>query len=180
MPGPLDLLKHGYKFATTPLVDESTIQPAQDWMDSPTMDRSPMEARIRGFGAGALEGLRGLTTPLDLAAMASGPALGALRGAMGASKAIAPTMDLIEANPVRQVAGSMDDVDAVIGDARRMMAKVPNKRPMPMETLGESAAEFTPMGGEAMYNVGKGVGQPGGGMDGLYNLMMKRFGGRGQ
>lgn len=189
MPGPLDLLKRGYNFATTPLVDEESIRPAQDMIDpGPSMDRSPMEARMRGFGAGALEGMRGLTTPLDLAAVAmpmAGRAISGLKGMMGAGRAAqaaGPTMDIIEQNPIKQVAGSMGDVESLIGDMRRNMARVPQagSKMAPMaETLGERAAEFTPAGGEAMYNIGKGAGQPGAGMDGMYDLLMKRFGGRG-
>ena len=150
MPGPLDLLKRGFNFATTPLVDEESIRPAQDMIDpGPSMDRSPMEARMRGFGAGALEGLRGLTTPLDLATVGlpmAGRAMSGLKGMMGAG---------------------------------RMVDAAPKMAPT-MQTLGEQVAEFTPVGSEALYNAGREATRPGSGMEGIYNLLMKRFGGRGQ
>ena len=182
MPGPLDLLKKGLNFATTPLVDEETIQPYQDMMDAPILERSPMEARMRGFGAGALEGLRGMTTPLDLAGMAAG-GMGALasrmgRGARGVGRA-ANSFDLVEPGVVQQVAPVMDDVDSLIGDLQRNLAKVPSKRPAPMETLGEQLPEFTPRGGEGLYNVGRQAPtrDP---MEGFYQQMMTKMGGRGR
>ena len=182
MPGPLDLLKKGFNFATTPLVDEETIQPYQDMMDAPTLERSPMEARFRGFGAGALEGLRGMTTPMDLAGMAAGGA-GALASRFGRAGRVAtrmaPTLDVIEDVPVQQIAPAMDDVDSLLGDLQRNLAKVPNKRPNPMDTLGEVNPEFTPRGGEGIYNVGRQVParNP---MDGFYQQMMTKMGGRGR
>lgn len=66
MPHPLDFLSG----LVTPMVPKRAIQPVQDWIDSPTGDYGPVEARLRGFGAGALEGLRGFTTPVDVAAAA--------------------------------------------------------------------------------------------------------------
>ena len=152
---PLDLLKKAGSFATTPIVPKSAIQPAQDMLDSPSLERSPMEARMRGFGAGALEGLRGMTTPLDVAGLVGGGAMGMMgRGAKAMGKVINPGLDLIESVPVRQIAPAIDDVNSLIGDMQRNLARVPNRRPT-METLGERAAEFTPTGGEGLYNVGK-------------------------
>lgn len=68
---------------TTPLVTPEAIKPLQDRLDSPSLERSPMEARIRGFGAGALEGLRGFTSPAEMAGLAAlaVPGIGMMRGA---------------------------------------------------------------------------------------------------
>lgn len=88
MPNPL---KSIYDAATTPLVPKSAIAPAQQALEEPHLDQSPMMARLKGFGSGALEGLRGLTSPLDLAANASlvaGPGLRAARGARAGVGAI--------------------------------------------------------------------------------------------
>lgn len=178
MPGPFDMLKKAGAWAINPLIDAETIAPAQDMIDSPSLDRSPMEARMRGFGAGALEGLRGFTSPLSLASMAA-PALGAFRGAGRVASKAAPTLDVVEPSVVKQVAPAIDDVDALIGDMQRNLARVPNKRPAPMETLGERAAEFTPRGGEGMYNTGKNLHkmEP---LDGFYQNLLQNLGGRGR
>jgi len=89
MPGPLDYLKSAYNFATTPLVPKSAIEPAQEALDAPSLDRSPMEARLRGFGAGALEGLRGFTSPLAIGSMVMGaPELGAARSAANIARGV--------------------------------------------------------------------------------------------
>jgi hypothetical protein len=55
----------------TPLVPEAPVRRAQEYIDSPDLERSPWEARFRGFGAGALEGLRGLSSPENLAMLAA-------------------------------------------------------------------------------------------------------------
>lgn len=174
---PLDLLKRGWQAANTPIIDEETIQPYQDMVDSPSLERSPMEARMRGFGAGAMEGMRQLATPLNMGMMAAGPAIGMMRGAKAASKVINPGFDLIEANPVAQITPAMDDVNALIGDLQRNLAKIPKRRPQ-METLGEGMAEFTPKGGEGMYNAGKGAPQrlP----TDIMDMLRPGMGGRGQ
>jgi len=65
-----------------------------EYIDQPSLERSPMRARIQGFGAGALEGLgdliSGLTSPLDLALLATtGGAAGAARkGLTGLTKGL--------------------------------------------------------------------------------------------
>lgn len=47
-----------------------------DYIDAPSLDRSPMMASIRGFGAGALQGLgdvvSGMTSPINLATAGAG------------------------------------------------------------------------------------------------------------
>jgi hypothetical protein len=65
-----------YDWATTPLVSREDIQGAQNAIDSPSLTRSPGMAQLQGFGAGALEGLRGLTSPASIAGIA-GSAIGA-------------------------------------------------------------------------------------------------------
>ena len=180
---PFDLLKRAGSWATTPLVDEESIAPYQDALDAPALERSPIEARLRGFGAGAMEGLRGMTSPLELAGIAAGGAGGVLKGlgrtggAVSKASKMAPTLDVVEPRAVNQVAPAMDDVESLIGDLKRNLARVPNRRP-PQETRGESVAEFTPRGGEGMFNMGReAVSKPP--MD-AYEMLMKQFGGRGR
>jgi hypothetical protein len=173
--------------ATTPLVPEAHTKPIQDAIDSPSLERSPMEARLRGWHAGTIEGLRSLTSPIDIIAGLSGT--GALRSASaisrGASDASAlgrmagPTMDLIESPAVRQVAPAADEVTSLIGDMQRNLAKVPKPKAPPVSTLGEAAAEFAPVGGEAAYNAGRGASNAGSSASGLYEELLRRMGGRG-
>jgi len=59
MPNPLD-------FLTTPIISKQAIKPTQDLIENPSKAYGPVESRVRGFASGALEGLRGLTTPLDI------------------------------------------------------------------------------------------------------------------
>lgn len=178
MAGPLDYLKKGWQVANTPLVNADQTA---DAIDSPSVERSPGMARLQGFGAGALQGLAGLSTPLNIAGMMAGPAMGALKGVsrMGqmAQKA-APTLDLIDTPIPKQIMPSMDDANSLIGDLQRNLARVPSKRPAPMDTLGESLPEFTPMGGEGLYNAGKGVNQqlPAD----ILDMLMSKMGGRGR
>ena len=180
---PLDLLKRGWQTATTPLVNADS---AADAIDSPSLERSPGMARLQGFGAGALQGLAGLTSPLELAGMATLP--GAFRAAKAARAAknafgtvtrpSSAPFDLVDNAPTPQVNPSMGDADSLIGDLQRNLAKVPSKRPAPMDTLGESAAEFTPIGGEGLYNAGQGA-QSQLPAD-ILDMLMPKMGGRGR
>jgi hypothetical protein len=65
-----------YDFMTTPLVPQSVTQPVTQKLTEPRLNQSPLMAGVKGFGAGALEGLRGLTSPANLAGIA-GTAAGA-------------------------------------------------------------------------------------------------------
>ncbi len=165
MPGPLDYLKQAKDWATTPLVEEDNPlmgKPAQDYLDSPSLSRPPMEARIAGFGAGALEGLRGLTTPLDLAGMAAGAAGGA-RSAMGrmapyvaetasSSPYMKPLAQVVEgAQKVGQRLPNMGEVDDIIGGMKYNLAKVPSS--LGSET-GKISPEMAILGGGAAAGLG--------------------------
>lgn len=91
---PLDLLKKAWGAATTPLVPEGAIAPIQDAIDHPTLNRQPWQARIQGFEAGALEGLRQQTDPLSLAGFASMLPIGKLMG--GAGKGVKAAQGILE------------------------------------------------------------------------------------
>lgn len=66
MPDPFDLLKKGWDFANSPIIPQEYADQAADFYDSPSLDRSPNEARLAGFGAGALQGANSLLTPLNI------------------------------------------------------------------------------------------------------------------
>ncbi len=109
-----------------PLVPEEALDPLQQWLQKRSRDQSPMEAQIKGFGSGALEGLRGLTSPASLVGMVpAGTAAKALAFAPKVARMVGPTMDLLESAPVRQMAPAMDDVSALIGSMKHSLAKVP-------------------------------------------------------
>lgn len=130
MPNPL--AKFG-QLATTPLMPQSWVDSASNAI-APTADSSPMGARIRGFGQGALEGLRNLSSPLNLAGIALAPFGGGAGGAVaegaeGLGEAAGPTMDLIESAPwqsVKQAMPSSSDVDALTGALKYGLAKIPS------------------------------------------------------
>jgi hypothetical protein len=89
MPGPL---RSAWDFANKPLLPQGAVQPAQDALQARQGDSVPW-AQAKGFGSGALEGLRDLTSPLNLAGIATlpfggGAAAGAARGAAEAGPAL--------------------------------------------------------------------------------------------
>ena len=57
---------------TDPLMSEAIKHRLQDLLDSPDIDRSPIEAGLRGFAAGALEGIQPMTSPLSIGSMLAG------------------------------------------------------------------------------------------------------------
>lgn len=107
-----------------PLVPEEPVRQLQAAIDTPTLERSPWEARLRGFGAGALEGLRGQTSPISLAGLAglAVPGLGLGRAAQAAPRAI------------RGLAGAIPEAGPAVSG------------------LGGTLPEFAPIGGEAAIN----------------------------
>lgn len=56
-------------FLTEPLVPRSVTKPAEDYLTEPQLDQPEWMAQLKGFGAGALEGLRELTSPVNIAGM---------------------------------------------------------------------------------------------------------------
>ena len=117
-------------YLTEPLVPEAPVRRLQEQIDAPELERSPWEARLRGFGAGALEGLRGLSSPMALAGMlpAGRLATTAARGAQGLSRAIpaaARAFDMVDTPGVTQMLPDAGDADALVGALRYGLAKAP-------------------------------------------------------
>lgn len=90
------MLSKAWTALNKPLVDLTpTFNKAADYVDQPELDDSGITARIKGFGAGALQGvgdvLSGLTSPLEvgLAAATGGSSLAAKRGLGTVSKGLA-------------------------------------------------------------------------------------------
>lgn len=141
--------------AQTPLVPQSAIQPAVSSLTEPKLDQSPMMARIKGFGAGALEGLRGQTSPLNLAALATLPmGGGAARGAVAGAEGLARVIpEVVEAAPaVKQVMPMADDVTRLAAQLKNRLMQVPSAG---SKTLGQVAPEYTAVGGESALNAGR-------------------------
>lgn len=144
MPNPL--AKIG-QLATTPLMPQSWVDSAQNAI-APTADSSPMGARIRGFGQGALTGLRNLSSPLNMAGIALAPFGGGAGGAVaegaeGLGELAGPTMDLLGEGPwaaTKQVMPSGSDVDALTGALKYGLAKVPSSVRNAVQGLTTSGA----------------------------------------
>ena len=127
-------------------------------------------AQVRGGISGGMEGIGNyvsdMTSPVGIAGMLAGGAGSLLsklgRGASNAARALGPTMDLVENPGVRQVAGSMDDVNNLIGDMSRNLARVPQagSRVIPYgispSTLPAELVEAT-KGAQSLYNTGRGI-----------------------
>ena len=130
-------------YLTEPLVPEAPVRRLQEQIDAPTLERAPWEARARGFGAGALEGLRGLTSPLSLASML--PVGQAASMAPRAVQALSKTIpgvpqrlmaaerafDVVDTPGVPQMLGEGLDVgDDLVGALKYGLAKAPHGRPV--------------------------------------------------
>lgn len=146
MPNPLDYLKKAGSWMTTPMVQT----PYEDAIDTPQMgsthfDPNSMMGKMENAGnvmgamgrggiAGMAQGLRGMTSPMDFAGMAAGaagPAMKALGGLGRGGQAMArmaPTLDIIEPQVVKQVAPAAGDVADLIGDMQRNLARIPTGR----------------------------------------------------
>lgn len=155
---------------TTPLIPQTSWRGFQNRLDPAPTSETDVHP-VRSFAVGALDALRDLSSPVGLGSLALGGGGGmALRGlsraAPRAAQALSSlTPDLVEAPSIRQVMPQMDEVNALIGDMRRNLARVPPRatphapaapRPRPaLETLGEQNPFFTPRGGEWLYNAGR-------------------------
>lgn len=178
MPGPLDYLKQGWDFANSSIFPQDKVRQAQDFIDSPSLTRSPGEAQLQGFLAGSLGGLADQFTPMNLALTALGKAVPMgkigqwgtpgriLENAAGKIHTLNPrqvgNMERMyqEANPVfkgLENAGNFAGDRSVGGIARsfKPQPSVPSTFNPIQETLGEMSSEFTPVGGESMFNMGR-------------------------
>ena len=132
----------------------------------------PLEM-LGGFASGALEGARGELNPINIAGLALPGLVGAARG-IGAADDIAragasipkygrQAFDVVENIPPRQINPSMGDIEAIVGDARRQMARVPNATGRyrgPGAPTQAPTPEFVPRGGEAAFNAGRSPAGP--------------------
>lgn len=153
-----------------PLLPKKAIQGTQDWLEQPTEGQSPLMAGIKGFGSGALEGLRNLTTPTSLASIATLPFGGGEAKALGSAADLSQIVpDLVQAGQgVKQVAPTAEDAASLIGQLKYGLAKVPkagaNASQNAIQGLqGALPAEMVPQGGEAAFNAARAAKQAAGG-----------------
>lgn len=126
-----------------------------------------LTSQIRGGLAGSVQGLGNLasdmTSPMSIASsLAGAPWLrNVIQGGKAASRAIGPTIDIIDSPAVRQMAPSADDVTALIGDMQRNLARLPSRTPVaPQGSISPLSPSFTrpdmvPVGGEAFANISR-------------------------
>lgn len=182
-----------YNPLTKSVIPEAPIKRAAAAMTEPRLDESPLWAGVKGFGAGALEGLQRFATPLNIATAIPTVrgAVGLMQGAKAAPGAIGAlskwsaddllgnpssmaVMDRMykSANPTFQQLnkGGMFSGPRNVGNLYGPTAKA-------AETLGEGVAEFTPVGGEAMYNVARqGLQKAADPMESVYKAIMSKMG----
>lgn len=121
---------------------QAGIARKQAQLEEPSLERGPWEARLRGFGAGALEGLQDLTTPegfttnvgAPMAATALTPVIGA-----GLAGAYAP----------RALAAASKAAPALAG----LQRAAPAASKFAPSAMG-SATEFATAGGAPMAGMG--------------------------
>jgi len=170
-PAPKTLLD----YLTGSIIPKEWIDPITDAIDHPTLDRSPWEARLQGFGAGALEGARQQINPVNLAMLLAptsnligrgAPLLGAgkkaSRAVQGLSKA------LPEASPLDEMLQSARTLSKEAPEVEALSAKgyqVPNN---PVAQALE--AERLPLQEPTAKYLGRMGDEVGQGMD-LYNII---------
>lgn len=162
MPNPLST---AWNWLNTPVVSQQTLQPVTDAIDARSLDQSPLGAGVRGFAAGALEGLRGLATPLNIAATAL-PLAGEYLTAGRAAKVVPEAVQGLREAPVAAKATRSGDLMAdFLGSegpkpgfdwpeagGRYEPDASGSHRLAAQPTLGETNPEFTPVGEEAAHN----------------------------
>lgn len=151
--------------------------------------RGPLSRSFLERLPGPIQGLVDTVLPADdpmlpsPPMMAAGAAKGPLRHLLrlfgrevpnAAPPRMPPTMDLIEEGPiVRQVAPAADDVDALLGDMRRNLAKIPQRAPAPIPR--PPIPEFAAVGEEGAVNAGRSGQQM---VPDIYEMIKARMGGR--
>ena len=89
-----------------PLIPQEAINPLQEWLEQRSLDQSPAEAQIKGFGSGALQGLRDLITPAAVtgAVMGAGPVSSMARFAPKVATSVGPIVKglRVASDPVQE------------------------------------------------------------------------------
>lgn len=131
-----NIFQKAWGAANEPLIPEAPVRAAQESMTTPVLDENPWWARAKGFGAGALEGLRGQSSPMNIASNLAMLVPGA--GVIGKG-----------AQAARGGAALAEAPQAARGASA--MAGLVDAAPQALHDL----AEFAPVGGEAAWNAAR-------------------------
>lgn len=176
----------------TPLIPAAPVKRLQDAIDTPTLERSPWEARVRGFGAGALDGLRNLSSPANLVSIGSllvpgmGEGVGLAKGAKavsGAAQGLSDGLPSIQAvsegvNGLRQAMPTAREVTGLLGQMGSNLKNVPTSamKALKMGTPSSADPHFVPMGGEGAYNASRAGLMPKNPQEMAYEQILSRGG----
>jgi hypothetical protein len=129
-----------------------------------------MNAMGRGAIGGMAEGVGNVasdfTSPISIigALLGAGAAKQAAGAASKVSRIAGPTIDVVDSIPVKQVAGTADDVASLVGDMQRNLARVPTSKSITPSIMPKPSpmmpAEMIPQGGEAAYNASRSMAGP--------------------
>lgn len=136
-----DLLQTLLQRAVTPLVPEGVIEPTVNTLTEPRLTQSPMTARIKGFGAGILEGLRDQTSPINLLSAMTIPASARVvaKNLMRVKQVAQAVPSLIQTSSraMKQVMPEADDVTKLAHQLRQRLTQVPTSRKLAPTLPGE-------------------------------------------
>lgn len=107
------------KLLTDPLLDELTKRDLQERLTEHSMDESMLGSQARGFVAGALEGVQGMSSPLAIGLMAASPALRGLSAVARAAKGARAAKSAVDAG--RAVTAARQAPSMVSQVARRLV-----------------------------------------------------------
>ena len=147
-----ELLQTLLQRALTPLVPETAVAPAVASLTTPKLDQSPWMARLKGFGAGALEGVREQTSPLNLISAAMIPSgaragAGVMKGIARGGRSVLNVGGFLKPRPIGNGSipsvwdGPKKQVSPLVFELQKRI--VPSTRTLPKPTL---PSEFTHTG----------------------------------
>ena len=113
-------------WANTPIIPQSAIGGLQNAITEHSLDESMLGSQLRGFGAGALEGLRGLITPGNIAAAATPLWTGGKIGMTAGKRAIETAAPVVR-NALNQAQRQprMYEVNTMIDQLKNRLGQVP-------------------------------------------------------
>lgn len=137
-----NILQKAWGAANEPLIPEAPVRQLQESMTTPHLDESPLWAKVKGFGAGALEGLRGQSSPVNIASNLAMlvPGAGIIGKGAQAARGGAAVMEAPQA--ARGLAAGEGALAGLMEAAPQVL---------------HHAAEFAPVGGEEAFNATRGA-----------------------
>jgi hypothetical protein len=144
-----------YDWLNKSIIPQEWTEGAQDAIDSPSLERSPLAAQIQGFGAGAIGGLTDLATPLNIGALmlpggaaARGVRMGAeaapeaMAGLKGAAQATKPILQDIPAEEAASMYARYRNPQATAANLGNRPLNIPqNPRAQALESWRTAAPD---------------------------------------